>query len=394
MTFFHKGELKILWPFYLDVIISRILHFAPAFMIIYFLNLGFSFTQLGLLLAIIPITALIFEIPTGAIADLYGRKFSVLLGYLFEGIGFLILFFVTDFTAIVVAYVVIGIASTLSSGAKEAWVIELLKNKPAELTHNFFSHTQVLESLALIISGILGAIIVSIFNLQIIWLFAFLSFIISIIVLLFSKEHFVKHKKQIKYSIRHQSKKTFNYCCNNHRLRFYLAASFLVALAGAFSSTLTWTPLMKSFNFPDFAFGYLWSALSFVLMIAPLFSKKFLKQNNERKFMIFGLALSALSACIIIFAWTWQIALGLILLLEMFLMMRTPASRMYFHRYLPNNLRATAGSIKAILVAIASAISLVLAGLIIDIVGPTYSLFLFAPIMILAIWFLTRIKKD
>ena len=97
MKLFSDGELKILWPFYLEYFISSLLYFMPVFMILYLSRLNFSFTQIGILLAIYPLTSLIFEIPTGAIADLYGRKFSVLFGYFIEGICMLGLFFFENY---------------------------------------------------------------------------------------------------------------------------------------------------------------------------------------------------------------------------------------------------------------------------------------------------------
>jgi len=78
MKIFQKGELKLLWPFYLDAFLSPMLFFMPAFVVVYFRDLGFSLFQISLLTMMMPLSMFLFEIPTGAIADLYGRKFSVL----------------------------------------------------------------------------------------------------------------------------------------------------------------------------------------------------------------------------------------------------------------------------------------------------------------------------
>ena len=97
MKFFEKNELRILWPFYLDSLISPMLFFAPAFFIVYFASLNLSFFQIGVLMAFFHITTIFFEIPTGAVADLYGRKFSILFGYLIEGLAVLLMFFILYF---------------------------------------------------------------------------------------------------------------------------------------------------------------------------------------------------------------------------------------------------------------------------------------------------------
>ena len=83
---FSKLELKLLWPFYLEAFLGTLLFITPPFMVAYLLNLGFTASKIGVLMALAPLAAFIFEIPTGAIADLYGRKISTILGWLLEGI--------------------------------------------------------------------------------------------------------------------------------------------------------------------------------------------------------------------------------------------------------------------------------------------------------------------
>ena len=86
MAFFKKDELKLLWPFYLDSIVSTMLWLFPIFYVIYMKNIGLSLGQIGLLASSYALASLIFELPTGAIADIYGRKFSTILGMFLCGI--------------------------------------------------------------------------------------------------------------------------------------------------------------------------------------------------------------------------------------------------------------------------------------------------------------------
>ena len=70
MKFFKQGELKLLWPFYLDALISPMLFFMPAFVVVYFRDLGLSLFQISILTMMMPLFMFLFEIPTGAIADI------------------------------------------------------------------------------------------------------------------------------------------------------------------------------------------------------------------------------------------------------------------------------------------------------------------------------------
>ena len=110
---FKRGELKLLWPFYLDSVISFILFFYPAFIVVYLLDIGLTPFRIGILMAVYAVSVILFEIPTGAFADLYGRKASVLLGYFLEALVMLSLFFWKDFKLMLVSFIVLGLATTI-----------------------------------------------------------------------------------------------------------------------------------------------------------------------------------------------------------------------------------------------------------------------------------------
>ena len=59
----------------------------------YFTSLGLTMSQIFQLQATFAIGVVLFEVPTGYLGDLYGRKRSICLGALFSGIGFTMLLF-------------------------------------------------------------------------------------------------------------------------------------------------------------------------------------------------------------------------------------------------------------------------------------------------------------
>ena len=177
---FKKKEIQRFWPFYVDSFILKLFHFLPVFLVIYFHHLNFSFFQIGLLTAAAPLFTLIFEIPTGAIADVFGRKFSVLIGYLLEGSIIFSIYFVKDFYMLILLFAIWGIATTLSSGAKEAWIVDSV-GKDKKLIHDFFHKSKFLENFGWFISGIIGAILVKSLGVAIIWPITAFAFLISFI---------------------------------------------------------------------------------------------------------------------------------------------------------------------------------------------------------------------
>ncbi|MBI2629974.1 MFS transporter [Candidatus Pacearchaeota archaeon] len=396
MKLFDKDELKLLWPFYLDTLLSPMLFFAPVFYIIYFSQIGFSFTQIGILLAIPSLIALIFEIPTGAIADLYGRKFSVLLGFLLSGIALFLLYFFSDFYSVALIFAFIGFASTLPSGSKEAWVMDLLKNENKKLRHDFFSKFQIFNSFALIISGIFGAFLVKKFGLTIIWPVAGLSYLVAFSVLLFGKEDYEKTKLKISESfknLKNQTKKSLVFSYKHPVLFYFFLATMILIFASALHSDLGWIPFLTELGLKEYYLGYLWSALALTTMIAPFFSMKFMKKGKERNFIVLCLILSIIITLLILYAYNLALAFAVLLISTFFFYSRIPAERTYFHKFIPSKMRATIGSIEGMLISIAGIFASILAGFLVDKIGPKYTIFISSIFMIPAIIIYLKIQE-
>ena len=108
MKLFEKGELKLLWPFYFIPIFLGMFMVYPIFQIPYFLSIGLSLTQIGFLISSLGLAVLLFEVPTGAIADIFGRKFSVVLGTFLSGISLILIYFYHDFFVLVLLVFIWG----------------------------------------------------------------------------------------------------------------------------------------------------------------------------------------------------------------------------------------------------------------------------------------------
>jgi DHA3 family tetracycline resistance protein-like MFS transporter len=69
-------------------------------------------------------TIFVFEVPTGAFADTFGRKRSVVFAYLLEGAAIVVVGLVPSFPAIAAAWALWGFGYTFESGSKEAWLAD------------------------------------------------------------------------------------------------------------------------------------------------------------------------------------------------------------------------------------------------------------------------------
>lgn len=395
---FKKNELGLLWPFYLEYFIASVLFFAPAFWTVYFINLGFSLFQIGSIMAVSQLAKLIFEIPTGAFADLYGRKASTLLGYFLEGICMLSLFFFNSFYGIMIIFALWGFGCTFSSGSKDAWIVDSLNKKNKGIIHSFFAKQQFFIHFGLFLSGIMGAFIVRQTGLDIIWLVAAISYLVSIILLAFftTEDYELGKRKTIVQSftgLKKQSKTALGYSYKHPVLFYFLAAGITFIFAVGLQESISWIPLLMGLGMKDYAFGYLWSVMALVVAVSPLLGHVLMRKGKERNYIILALLITAIILPLVLIAYNLIFAILILLLVSLFITSKSPAEEVYFHRFVPLKLRATVGSIRNMMTSLASILALPLAGLLVDNIGSRYTIVISAVLLIPAILIYLKIKE-
>lgn len=85
--------------------------------------------QLVLVGTALELSAFIFEVPTGVLADTISRRLSVIIGTALVGIGFIVWGALPLFATILAGQVLWGLGSTFMSGATEAWVADETGNR-------------------------------------------------------------------------------------------------------------------------------------------------------------------------------------------------------------------------------------------------------------------------
>jgi DHA3 family tetracycline resistance protein-like MFS transporter len=99
--------------------------------------------QLSLIWTAFTVTALLFEIPTGVVADVYSRRLSIIIGFLLIGVAAVIEGIFPVFELVVLAQVIWGIGFTFTSGARDAWVADEMGEEGA--SRAFIRSTQVAQ---------------------------------------------------------------------------------------------------------------------------------------------------------------------------------------------------------------------------------------------------------
>ncbi|MFU7517270.1 MFS transporter [Clostridium sp. HCS.1] len=143
---------------------------------------GMNLAEIGLIEGIFHVTGFLSEIPTGALADLFGRRKIMIIGRLTSLISAIIMLFSNSFLGFAIGFILSAWGYNLNSGSEEALVydsLKVLKREEEYLKINGKINLiiEVSQGLAVFIGGILSEI-----NFSISYITAIIIGIFSLIV--------------------------------------------------------------------------------------------------------------------------------------------------------------------------------------------------------------------
>jgi len=97
---------------------------SSAIWVLYLIYKGLPLWQIGLLEGIFHCTSLITEVPTGAIADLIGRKKIIIIGRLCSAFSSMLMLFSSSFFGFAIAFIFSAWGYNFNSGSEEALVYD------------------------------------------------------------------------------------------------------------------------------------------------------------------------------------------------------------------------------------------------------------------------------
>ncbi len=105
------------------------LKFFEPFFYLYLLSIGLNYFQIGIILAVRELSTYVFEIPTGVIADIWGRRRSILLCFILYSFSFLVYYIAGTFWILIPASVVFGLGEAFRLGTHKAIIFDYLDDR-------------------------------------------------------------------------------------------------------------------------------------------------------------------------------------------------------------------------------------------------------------------------
>lgn len=147
------------------------------------LDKGATLSNLSIILGLYAFTVIILEVPTGIIADIFGRKKSFCLSLIISLLSLITLLFGKGFIFLSLGMMLYGFSRALSSGSFDAMFIDYyIDNYGKDNLHNITTRLSVLEALGMSAGALSGGFFPKISNSYFIFLGTYdLNLIIRII---------------------------------------------------------------------------------------------------------------------------------------------------------------------------------------------------------------------
>ncbi|MCF7872072.1 MFS transporter [Candidatus Woesearchaeota archaeon] len=352
--------------FYLTSFLKNQTYFTPIFII--FLQSHFlSLQEIFLIFTIGSIFSLLIEIPTGVLADLYGKRKTIIIGKLVLIIAYLGFGFSNTFWSFVMFQIIYELGNALRSGTETGFVYDYIeqnktdKNKLPGYTEvkgkqKFYG--RIGESLATLAGGLIASLLGFSWVFFIATIPAFLNFLLAVS---FEKIKEAENKKiSITESLNHV-KDSIKYLYR-HKFLVRLVLNITI-FSGAIAAIDKYIqPYMKVTGVPIEIFGLIYSIGLLLSALAVRYS--YLVEKNMGTIHTINMVtlLAAIPAIILGLGWISYIGIALLFLILIIENIRSPIANNLFNQNISSKQRATLESTLQLMKELGKSIILPIAG--------------------------------
>lgn len=153
-----SGIRSNLWKLYAYKFISEFYLIVPV-LIPYYVSHGLNSTQVFTIQATYALAVLLLEVPSGYLADVIGRRATLILGAAFMPLGLAVYAFSDRFSAFILAESLIAVANSMRSGCESALIYDtLLDLKEADEYKKYEGRAILFTRIGTAASAVLGGV--------------------------------------------------------------------------------------------------------------------------------------------------------------------------------------------------------------------------------------------
>jgi len=330
------------WRYYLFSFFKGFTFFS-AVLVPFFTQWGrISLAQIQLLQSWFMLWIFLLEVPTGAIADYFGRKHSLTLGAIILAIAALVYGSVSSFKVFLLAEFLFAAANALISGADKALLYDALKEAgKEEESRKIFGQVHSFHLLGMLIASPLGSLIAFYWGLNAPMLFSAISFILTALIAWSLREP--KIQENISESERYlQILKNGLFYLRRHQTLRLLALDAIIVASSAYFVIWFYQPLLTMVKIPIVYFGWFHALLvGAEMLIASNFIHLEKIVGSGKRYLLLTTLITSFAFFIAAGFPSLVTAFFLIIFAGGFGLTRIELISAYMNRFIPSQQRAT-----------------------------------------------------
>ena len=334
-----------IWKLYLHNSLRWMLFIMPV-LIPFFQENGLDMQDILILQAAFSMSIIVFEVPSGYIADVVGRKFTLIIGSAVGAAGFVMYATAYSFYEFLIVELLLGIAGSLISGADTALLYDTLlelkrKGQFAKYAGRLGSTGNFSEAIAAIIGGELALISLRT------PLYVEAALMVLAVPIAFTLVEPARHKIAGRESSIAGILRIVRYALHGHaEVKWLILYSSLVGLS---TFVIVWfvQPYFQAVELPLRYFGIGWAVLNFSVGVFALMAYRVESLLGRRWSLVFLIVLSS-SAYLVLSHIQALWALPVLLTLSLVRGINGPVLNDYVNRLVSSDIRATVLSVKSL----------------------------------------------
>jgi len=256
----------------------------------FLLENGLSLFEVNLTNTCFFLTIFLCEIPTGAFADIFGRKFSFVVACGLMSVSMFAYGSAHTLGGFILAEVIGGIAMTFQSGAFQAWLVDSLKHYDYEegLTA-VFARNNLISRIAGGIGAIVGSYL-AVMNQALPWFTGGVVLIITtgLAGVMMKEEYFERQRFSFKkglLSMKETAVTSIRYGLTDKSVRFILITT-AIQIFSVQALNMYWQPFFGNLGLSPVYFGYLFAAMIGSVALGAYILTKIDSKGREKNWLL------------------------------------------------------------------------------------------------------------
>lgn len=355
---------------------------------------GLNLFQVNLVNAVFFTTLFICEIPTGAFADIFGRKSSYVVSTTLVSLSMFVYGSSHTFVGFLCAEVIAAIGMTFRTGAFQAWLVDSLKHHGYEGAFNkIFGRASLYNQIGGGIGAIIGAYLAA-ETPALPWFVgsAGMALVTVLAYTTMREEYFVRGifswRMGLK-SMRETAASSIRYGSQDKAVRFILVITF-VQIYAVQALNMYWQPFFREQGVRDEHLGFVFTGIMFFIALGAFIASRINAEGKERRIIVWSMAYVGMAVALASVSAVLPLALILFMLHESGRGFWAPMADSYLNQRIPSHERATITSFCGMAPHIGGAIGLVISGLIAHLFGITVAWIVAGVVLIVGAYFVRK----